>query len=60
MKVSVKVTGPERSGVSRKAYDGVPSKEAVEAQVRDAFSQANVEFASVAKKRAKKAAKKAS
>lgn len=57
MKVTVRITGEARTGVSRKQYDGVPTKAEVDAQVADAMAQTLEDFAKPARKTAKTKAK---
>ena len=57
MKVSVRISVEGRTGVSRKTYDEIPSRDAVIAQVEDAMSQTLQVFGErkrVTKKKAKK------
>ena len=50
MKVSVRISGNGRTGVSRKVYDENPTYEAVCAQVKDAMAQTLEDFGKKPKK----------
>ena len=54
LKISVRITVDGRTGVSRKSFDEIPSKEALYAAVNDAASQCLINFAEKAVKKTAK------